>query len=410
MRRPRSVERAALAAAEEEDGRVRWWRSALHEQTASVLAVVISFSAIAVGCGGAAQPQAIGENRSPNQPGAGAVSSEGARPTAGNTAPGPAAGGPGASAARAADPDTQNTALRRTTVAYSSYANAFAPLYVAAEAGLFAKYGLDVELTYVGNATTVTQGLLAGDIGFAGVGPSVIDARLAGSDLVIVADLLPVLLFTMYGDPAISSLQDLRGKTIGSTRPAATADQATNLLLGRIGLVPGQDVTIVHFGEIGAILAAMQQHLADAALLSAPTTLRAREMGFKEIVNLGAMRIPFVHDAIAASTRYARDNPDTARRFLKAYIEAIKLTHEDKPRAMQAIGKYTLTDDVRFQEEAYDNVVDLLPRFPRVTEEVIQGVLDASQAPNAKAARAADFYDNSYVDALRDWTDQLYQQ
>ena len=319
-------------------------------------------------------------------------------------------GGAGSVAAPAVDPDTQNTSLRRTTVAYSSYANAFAPLYVAAEAGLFAKYGLDVELTSVGSATTVTQGLLSGDIAFAGVGPSVIDSRLAGSDLVIIADLLPVILFTMYGSPSIGSLDDLRGKTLGSTRPASTSDQATHLLLGRIGLVPGRDVTIVHFGEIGSILAAMQQGLADAALLSAPTTLRARDMGFKEIVNLGDMRIPFVHDAIASSTRYARENPETVRRFLKAYIEAIKLTQEDKPLAMEAIGKYTRTDEVRLQEEAYDNVVGLLPRFPRMSDEVIQGVLDASQAPNAKTTRAADFYDNSYVDALRPWTDQLYQR
>jgi NitT/TauT family transport system substrate-binding protein len=358
---------------------------------------LISLSAIAAGCGGTAPLPAAGENRPPPpQQSVGATSNDSSRPAAGSPAP-------------AGDPDTQNASLHRTTVAYSSYANAFAPLYVAAESGLFSKYGLEVELTYVGSATVVTQGLLAGDIAFAGVGPSVIDARLAGSDLVIIADLLPVILFTMYGDPSIGSLQDLRGKTIGSTRPAATGDQATRLLLNRIGLVPGQDVTVVHFGEIGSILAAMQQGLADAALLSAPTTLRARDLGFKEIVNLGELRIPFVHDAIASSTRYARENPDTVRRFLKAYIEAIKLTREDKPRAMQAIGKYTVTDDVRFQEEAYDNVVGLLPRFPRVSEETIQGVLNESQAPNAQGARAADFYDNSYVDALRPWTDQLYQ-
>ena len=77
---------------------------------------------------------------------------------------------------------------------------------------------------------------------------------------------------------------------------------------------------------------------------------------------------------------------------------------------MEAIGKFTKTDEVRIQEEAYDNVVDLLPRFPRVTEETIQGVLDVSQAPNAKGARATEFYDNSYVNGLQSWTDQLYQQ
>jgi NitT/TauT family transport system substrate-binding protein len=367
------------------------------------MALLLSLSLVA-GCAGAAPPSA--GSASPSA----AEQANGGAAGRSNGSARPAEGGAAASAAPAVDPDTQNTSLHRTTVAYSSYANAFAPLYVAAEAGLFAKYGLDTELTYVGSATTVTQGLLAGDIAFAGVGPSVIDARLAGSDLTIIADLLPVLLFSLYGDASVGSLQDLRGKIIGSTRPAATGDQATNLLLGRLGLVAGQDVTVVHFGEIGAILAAMQQGLANAALLSAPTTLRARELGFKEIANLGDLRIPFVHDAIASSTRYARENPDTTRRFLKAYIEGIKLTKDDKPRAMEAIGKFTKTDDVRFQEEAYDNVVGLLPRFPRVTEEVIQGVLDASQAPNAKGARAVDFYDNSYVTPLQAWTDQLYQQ
>jgi NitT/TauT family transport system substrate-binding protein len=389
---------------------VRWWEYRRARRAPALLAVVLGLGLICASCGGAAQPSAGGgaqppagsESRpAPNPPSA-AATSEPAAAQAERAAP--------ASAAPAVDPDTQNASLHRTTVAYSSYANAFAPLYVAAESGLFAKYGLDTDLTYVGSATVVTQGLLAGDIGFAGVGPSVIDSRLAGSDLVIIADLLPVLLFTMYGDPAIGSPQELRGRTVGSTRPAATGDQATNLLLNRVGLVPGRDVTIVHFGEIGAILAAMQQELADAALLSAPTTLRARDMGFREIINLGELRIPFVHDAIASSTRYARENPDTVRRFLKAYIEAIKLTQEDKPRAIQAIGKYTRTEDVRFQEEAYDNVVSLFPRFPRVSEEVIQGVLNESQAPNAKSARAAEFYDNTDVDALRDWTDQLYKK
>ena len=294
---------------------MRWWRHDSWRWTPLSLGVLLSLSLVA-GCAGAAPPSAGGASRAAEPPSASASAPGGSASSAPSSSAGsarPAEGAAAASAAPGADPDTQNTSLRRTTVAYSSYANAFAPLYVAAEAGLFAKYGLDTELTYVGNATTVTQGLLAGDIAFAGVGPSVIDARLAGSDLTIIADLLPVLLFSLYGDASVGSLQDLRGKIIGSTRPAATADQATNLLLGRLGLVAGQDVTVVHFGEVGSILAAMQQGLANAALLSAPTTLRARELGFKEIANLGDLRIPFVHDAIVSSTRYAHENHRTRR-------------------------------------------------------------------------------------------------
>jgi NitT/TauT family transport system substrate-binding protein len=295
--------------------------------------------------------------------------------------------------------------------AYTTASASQAPLLLAADLGLFAEQGLDAELSFISAGQAILGALSTQEAPLVVAGANtIVEANLQGGEYVLLGSTNSILTQGIWTVPTIQRPDDLRGKTLGSTRPASTSDQATHLLLGRIGLVPGRDVTIVHFGEIGSILAAMQQGLADAALLSAPTTLRARDMGFKEIVNLGDMRIPFVHDAIASSTRYARENPETVRRFLKAYIEAIKLTQEDKPLAMEAIGKYTRTEDVRFQDEAYDNVVGLLPRFPRVSEEVIQGVLDASQAPNAKTARAADFYDNSYVDALRPWADQLYQR
>jgi NitT/TauT family transport system substrate-binding protein len=353
-----------------------------------ILALVSASLLAAASCSGPASP-------TPRAPTAG----PGAAPTERSAA----AGDP------VDDPDTRNSTLTRIAVAYSSYSSPFLPMFVAREAGLWEKYGLDVDLIYISTGPTVTQGMVAGEIAFAGVGAAVIDARLMGSDLVVIADMVPVLLFSLYGDPAIGSVGELRGKTIAASQRGGAADLAGRLTLRRFGLVPDDDVSFLYAGGMPSILAAAQQRIVSAGVISAPSTLQARDLGLREIVDIGALRIPFPHDLIAASAPYARQNPDVVRRFLKGYIEAIKRLRDDKPLAMQALGKWTRTDDPRLQEEAYDNVVDVFARLPLMSPEPMQAALDESLSPNAKDARPGDLYDNSYVEALRGWTEQLYR-
>ena len=161
-----------------------------------------------------------------------------ASPPPGAPAAGPGAGPterPAAAGDTVDDPDTRNPTLTRIAVAYSSYSSPFLPMFVAKEAGLWEKYGLDVDLIYISTGPTVTQGMVAGEIAFAGVGAAVIDARLMGSDLVVIADMVPVLLFSLYGDPAIGSVEELA------------------LLVGDQGVlvVDHQQVAALHGGRIG---------------------------------------------------------------------------------------------------------------------------------------------------------------
>jgi NitT/TauT family transport system substrate-binding protein len=363
-------------------------RASLARGAGRLLLALLGASLLAASCSGPASPPPRGPEAGP------AAAPTGRSAAAGETAD---------------DPDTRNQALTRITVAYSSYSSPFLPMFVAKEAGLWEKYGLDVDLIYISTGPTVTQGMVAGEIAFAGVGAAVVDARLMGSDLIVIADMVPVLLFSLYGDPAIGSVADLRGKTIAVSQRGGAADLAGRLMLRRFGLVPDEDVSFLNAGGMPSILAATQQRIVSAGVISAPSTLQARELGLREIVDIGALRIPFPHDLVAASAPYARQNPDVVRRFLKGYIEAIKRLRDDKPLAMQALGKYTRTDEPRLQEEAYDNVVDVFARLPLMAPEPMQAALDESLSPNAKDARLDDLYDNSYVEALRGWTEQLYR-
>ena len=53
--------------------------------------------------------------------------------------------------------------LERVRIAYGAPSGAFAAPWMAQDAGLFAKYGLAAELTYLSSSPTMIQSMLAGE-------------------------------------------------------------------------------------------------------------------------------------------------------------------------------------------------------------------------------------------------------
>ena len=75
-----------------------------------------------------------------------------------------------------------------------------APYWIAKEAGLYKKNGLDVELIFLNGSTRGIQSLIAGDLDFAGaVGTSAINGKLAGGDIYIVDSLVNTLPYYIIG-------------------------------------------------------------------------------------------------------------------------------------------------------------------------------------------------------------------
>ncbi len=65
-------------------------------------------------------------------------------------------------------------------IAYSSISGAMLPLWVAKDSGLFAKHGVDVDLTYIRGVAI--EALLAGEVQFVRASPpSVVRSALRGS-------------------------------------------------------------------------------------------------------------------------------------------------------------------------------------------------------------------------------------
>src|SRR5512140_3285635 len=135
--------------------------------------------------------------------------------------------------------------LQKLRVAYAAITAAFALPWMAKEAGIFQRHGLDVELVYIASGSRAVQTLVGGSIDVAAIGgPAGVDAKLAGADTVYIA--IPVnrvLVFTV-AEPHVQRVEELRGKSIGVTRIGTVTDFFTRIFLRQNGLVPDRDVMI----------------------------------------------------------------------------------------------------------------------------------------------------------------------
>jgi ABC-type nitrate/sulfonate/bicarbonate transport system substrate-binding protein len=170
--------------------------------------------------------------------------------------------------------------------------------------------------------------------------------------------------------------------------------------LRRFGLTPDKDVKILYAGSMPALLTMLKSGNAQAGLVSAPTTFQAQDLGFKQIVNVTELNIPFIFVGVATTRKVIQQKPEPVSRFLRAYTEAIAIFRRDKDTAMKAMGKFLKTDNRRTLEGIYEEYGDAFQRTPLMTREQVKAVLDVAKSPKAQQVKPEDFFDNSFVQKL----------
>ncbi|MBI4317185.1 MAG: ABC transporter substrate-binding protein [Chloroflexi bacterium] len=290
-------------------------------------------------------------------------------------------------------------------LAYSALTGGQLPPWVAKEKGLFEKYGLDVELVYIAQTPVVARSMVAGELHIGQSAGGLINATLGGADLIFVANTLPTLLNSLWSQPDITRMEQLKGKTVAAGRLGSLGDFAARFALEKFGLEPDKDVTLVEAGGPPERLAALMSGGVQASVIGPPSSLRAKEAGMYELASFFELGVPVIDTGVAVSKAYLAKSPETVRNFMKAYLEAIAVAKKDKPFTVQVIGKYTQTDNKAILDETYETTVPkAIPRVPYVTAEAIQAHLKmaAVEIPAAKDAKPETFFDNSLVKELDD--------
>jgi len=278
----------------------------------------------------------------------------------------------------------QTTKLK---VAYPTTVGSMAVIWVAKDARLFEKYGLEVELIYVAGSSKVVQAMLAKEILISEIAiPAVIQANLAGADLVMLAGPNHKPGQKIMVKPEIKTPENLKGKKIGITRFGTSDDFLLRYMLGQWKIQPDRDVALLQMGGSPEILAGLGSRGIDGGMLSSPLHLRAAKLGFSVLADLSTIGVDYQGAGVVTTRAYARENQDVVRRYLRAYVEGLHRLKTDKNFSVKVIGKYTRISDPDALEETYQHyAVKIMPKVPYPTTKGIQMVLDEIGSRDAKA-------------------------
>ena len=306
------------------------------------------------------------------------------------------------------------TQMEKLRVAYTVIAPTQLNVWTAKELGFYAKHGLDVELVLLVGAPLAVAALVGGETPIVHTGASaVITSNLAGSGAVLIAGAINRFPYVLFVTDQIKRVEDLKGKKFGVSRIGSADNAAAITVLDKLG-VKESEVTYVQAGSIPARLAAMQTNALQATLLQAPETLKAKEIGLRALLDFTKLDVEWQQNGVAVTRDYIKKKPDTVRRFMQAYVDAIHYNLTNPKGAQKVLQKYLAIKDEKPVEEAYNEiVVKLTRRVPYPTDSGIQLYLDQLKAKNPKAAQAkpSDFTDISFLKELESsgYIDRLYK-
>jgi NitT/TauT family transport system substrate-binding protein len=307
----------------------------------------------------------------------------------------------------------ETRAAEQIRVGYGSLSTSYAAIWMAGEAGLFRKNGLNAEVLYLESALVRTA-LISGEIVMGGMsGTTMAAPRLQGADTIIVASFANALQYRLVVRPEIKTVADLKGKRVGVANFGLGAHRGAQVMLAKLGLNPDTDVTMLQIGGDPTRLSALLSGSIDASVFNPPLYQRAVEAGMRVLANIEDMNFPVQGSALVTTERFIKKNPDVARAAVKSIIESIHLMKTNPEITKRAIRKYMRFKDQRDTDEAYQIIRDVVPRKPYPTVEGMKAVLDelGAKVPAAKTAQPRDFMDTQFIEELdrSGFIDRLYR-
>jgi ABC-type nitrate/sulfonate/bicarbonate transport system substrate-binding protein len=282
------------------------------------------------------------------------------------------------------------------------------PLWLAVEAGLFAKHGLKVTLRELNSSEELlaSLGKREGDI-YAATATHVVSGIGDGNDLVFIAN-TGYSVLKLLSRPEISRVEQLRGKKVGTGEAGSNQDRITRQTLLRLGLDPNKDVVLVPFGSRSIQrLNALLEGKIDATTSNEDNIYDLEKRGEASKVRVLAdneslkLFIGAGVDFAVSRERLLRDR-EGVKGFIKALCEGIALAKKDRARADRIYSRYLGIKDAGQLDFMYRTYVQgAIPQrpFPK-PEPIALGLEEFDAKPGLKGKKAEDLIDTSLLKEL----------
>jgi NitT/TauT family transport system substrate-binding protein len=276
------------------------------------------------------------------------------------------------------------------------------PLFYARDKGIFAKNGLDVTLQGLGGGPVAAAALQSGEIQIVDItGSEVVSADAAGADIIILATLTPVYPYVFEVSQAISSKDDLKGKTIAVRASGDATDIATRVLLKKEGLDPDKDVTILAVQQEGARMASLMAGQICCTVAQVQDRVLLEKNNFHMLFDMTTLGIPNAQGVMAAKRAYAKDHPEVIQHFVDSLIESIARSKRDRAGSLPVLKAQLKLEDNAIVAATYDFFIgEVVPNVPTPTAaQFAEGISILSrQNDKLKGFDVAPFIDTSYLD------------
>ncbi len=238
------------------------------------------------------------------------------------------------------------------------------PIWVAKDAGLFARNGLNVEPIQIRGGALITMGIMSGQLQFSGAGAeSIVAARIEGGDVVLLA--CPV-----DSDPRLGS----------------TTHFYLRAALRQVGLDPEKDVTILQLGTGTEAVSAMEGGRISMAALTNRYAIPLLQRGWPMFVDLSTTDLIYPSSCVATSRAFVKAEAKVVDDFLRAYVAAIQLIKKDQNFAERTFAKWLREKDPYLIKKTVESYAKLFKAAPYVPDKGIETVMKdlANRRPISK--------------------------
>jgi NitT/TauT family transport system substrate-binding protein len=257
---------------------------------------------------------------------------------------------------------------------------------MAQQKGLFKDENLDAEIIRMNPNVAVTA-LSTGDIDYCQLFGAVVGGAIAGLPVRIVAGYLDNWPMTLIAQPELTSLKDLKGKTLGISSFGATPDVAARLMIKQSGIDPEKDLKVLALGSDAARLTALKQRVVDVVVISPPADTQMEKQGYRILARAYEL-FSFPYLGLGTHTRKIKEKPDEIRRVIKATIRANRLIRDNRDEAVRTLIQWGKVER-EFAYASYDALRNLFNADGAVPEDGLKLVIEQTRRSNKVAREVA---------------------
>ena len=158
----------------------------------------------------------------------------------------------------------------------------------------------------------------------------------------------------------------------------------------------------------------MQSNALQATLLQAPETLKAKEIGLRPLLDFTKLDVEWQQNGVASTRDYIKKKPDTVRRFMRAYVEAVRLQPDQSQRVAKGVAKVSGDQRRKIGRRSVQRNRRQADSQSALSHRAGYSALSRSaerQKSQSRASQTPDFTDISFLKELESsgFIDKLYK-